>query len=374
MNKKPYVPKEFPPDNINWEALVALIGEANRGIALFEGLLQGMVNPELLLSPLTTNEAVLSSRIEGTQATFEDVAKEEAGIASPEISEAKRLDIKEIINYREALKYGEEELKRRGALSLSLIKEIQKMLLTGTRGKDKLLGEFRKKQNFIGPPGISPEKATFVPPEPIVMRSSIEEWQKFLSTNDFPDKLVQLALLHAQFEILHPFEDGNGRTGRILIPLFLYQKGLLSRPSFYLSEYFEEHRDEYYDRLLFITERDDWQGWIEFFLKAVKEQANSNIAKAKELHNLYEDRKDKFIKATRSQYAVPALDAFFMKPLIDTTSFLTLVKSPRRTGIELLNKLLEADLIYLYTPSKGRIPAVYALCEILNIVENKKIC
>lgn len=373
MNKKPYVPKRFPPDNINWKGLVALIGEANRGIALFEGLLQGMVNPELLLSPLTTNEAVLSSRIEGTQATFEDVVKEEAGIASPEISEAKRLDIKEIINYREALKYGEEELKRRGALSLSLIKEIQKMLLTGTRGKDKILGEFRKKQNFIGPPGISPEKATFVPPEPIVMRSSMEEWQKFLS-NDFPDKLVQLALLHAQFEILHPFEDGNGRTGRILIPLFLYQKGLLSRPSFYLSEYFEEHRDEYYDRLLFITERDDWQGWIEFFLKAVKEQANSNIAKAKELHNLYEDRKDKFIKATRSQYAVPALDAFFMKPLIDTTSFLTLVKSPRRTGIELLNKLLEADLIYLYTPSKGRIPAVYALCEILNIVENKKIC
>lgn len=374
MNKKPYVPKEFPPDNINWEALVTLIGEANRGIALFEGLLQGMVNPDLLLSPLTTNEAVLSSRIEGTQATFEDVVKEEAGMASPEIPESKRLDIKEIINYRNALKYGEEELKRRGALSLSLIKEIQKILLTGTRGKDKLLGEFRKRQNWIGTPGTPLEKAKFVPPEPIVMLTSLEEWQRFLSKEDFPDKLVQLALLHAQFEILHPFEDGNGRTGRILIPLFLYQKGLLSKPSFYLSEYFEEHRDEYYDRLLFITEKDDWQGWIEFFLKAVIEQANSNIAKAKELHNLYEDRKDKFIKVTHSQYAVPALDAFFMKPLIDTTSFLTLVNSPRRTGIELLNKLLKADLIYLYTSSKGRVPAVYALCEILNIVENKKIC
>jgi Fic family protein len=144
----------------------------------------------------------------------------------------------------------------------------------------------------------------------------LEYWESFLKSDDYPDKIVQLGLLHAQFEILHPFEDGNGRVRRLIIPLFLYWKGLISRPSFYLSEYFEKNRTEYYDRLLMITKDGDWSGWIDFFLTAVIQQAKINVDKAQKLLNLYNEMKDRFIQATKSQYAIPALDAFFRQPIL----------------------------------------------------------
>ena len=199
--------------------------------------------------------------------------------------------------------------------------------------------------------------------------------EKFLKEDNFPDKLVQLALVHAQFEILHPFEDGNGRTGRILLPMFLYWKKLLSKPTFYLSEFFEENRAEYYDRLLYITEKDDWQGWVEFFLRAVIEQSKRNISKANKLIDLYNTSKQKFIEATQSQYAIPALDAFFKKPIIDTATFISLTHMPKRSSAsDVLDKLINSKLIKLYKPSKGKRAAVYIFCELLNTVEDKKIC
>jgi Fic family protein len=195
----------------------------------------------------------------------------------------------------------------------------------------------------------------------------LEYWEVFLKEDDFPDKVVQLGLLHAQFEILHPFEDGNGRVGRLIIPLLLYWKGLISRPSFYLSEYLEKNRDEYYDRLLMITKNNDWSGWVDFFLTTVIEQAKININRAQNLLDLYNEMKDKFIQITKSQYAIPALDAFFKQPVIDTKSFLELIKAPKRSGIEVLNKLVSSDLIILRIPSKGNNPAVYEFTKILDI-------
>ena len=240
MNKtKPYIPARFPPNDLKLEPFIKKIVEANRGIALFDGILQGLPNPDILLAPLTTNEAVLSSRIEGTQATFEDVLQEEAGITPKNISDSLKSDIIEVLNYKKALIYGTEEVKNR-PLSLSLMKELHKILLTGVRGRFRLLGEFRKTQNWIGTSGTPIEKARYIPPDPIILPEHLEYWEDFLKTNDYPDKIVQLGLLHAQFEILHPFEDGNGRIGRLIIPLFLYWKGLISRPSFYLSEYLEK--------------------------------------------------------------------------------------------------------------------------------------
>jgi len=368
MNEyKPYIPDEFPPENLNLEPFIRKIGEANRGIALFDGILRGLLNPDILLAPLTTNEAVLSSRIEGTQATFEDVIQEEAGMYPKDISDSEREDRKEVLNYKKALIYGAEEVKRR-PLSLSLIKELQKILLMDVRGKNSLTGEFRKTQNWIGIPGTPINRATFIPPDPIILPEHLEHWEAFLKKDDYPDTIIQLGLLHGQFEILHPFEDGNGRVGRLIMPLFLYWKGLLSQPAFYLSEYFEKNRSEYYDRLLLITQQNDWDGWINFFLTAVIEQAKENTYKTQKLLNLYNEMKDKFIKATKSQYAIPALDSFFKQPVIDTTTFLKLAGIPRRSGIEILNRLVKSDLIRLRTPSKGSAPAIYEFKSILNIV------
>jgi len=374
MNKaKPYIPGKFPPKDLKLEPFIKKIVEANRGIALFDGILQGLPNPDILLAPLTTNEAVLSSRIEGTQATFEDVLQEEAGITPKNISDSLKSDIIEVLNYKKALIYGTEEVKNR-RLSLSLMKELHKILLTGVRGRFRLLGEFRKTQNWIGTSGTPIEKARYIPPDPIILPEHLEYWEDFLKTNDYPDKIVQLGLLHAQFEILHPFEDGNGRVGRLIIPLLLYWKGLISRPSFYLSEYLERNRDEYYDRLLMITKNNDWSGWVDFFLTTVIQQANINIDKAQKLLNLYSEMKDKFIQATKSQYAILALDAFFRQPIITTTKFKEAIGAPKKSSSNEILKMLEkSDLIRLYEIAEGNKPAKYAFIKILEIVGETEI-
>jgi len=351
---KPYIPLEFPPKDLKLETFIKKIVEANRGIALFDGILIALPNPDILLAPLTTNEAVLSSKIEGTQTTFEDVLKEEAGITPKNIPSSLREDLKEVLNYKKALIYGSQAVEYRD-LSLSLIKELQKILLTDVRGRNRLLGEIRKSQNWIGSPGSSIENARYIPPDPIILPEYLEYWERFLKSDDYPDKIVQLGLLHAQFEILHPFEDGNGRVGRLIIPLFLYWKGLISRPSFYLSEYFEKNRTEYYDRLLMITKNNDWNGWVDFFLAAVIQQAKINIDKAQKLLNLYNEMKDRFIQVTKSQYAIPALDAFFRQPIISTANFIQMTGIPNRmTANNILKSLIEAGLINLHKPSEGR--------------------
>ena len=367
---KPYIPAEFPPKDLTLEPFIKKIVEANRGVALFDGILRALPNPDILLAPLTTNEAVLSSRIEGTQASFEDVLKEEAGITPKNISQSLKEDLKEVLNYKKALIYGAHAVEYRG-LSLSLIKELQKILLTNVRGRNRLLGEVRKSQNWIGSPDSSIENARYIPPDPIILPEHLEYWERFLKSDDYPDKIVQLGLLHAQFEILHPFEDGNGRVGRLIIPLFLYWKSLISSPSFYLSEYLEKNRTEYYDRLLMITKDNDWIGWVDFFLTAVIQQAKINIDKAQKLLNLYNEMKDRFIQATKSQYAIPALDAFFRQPIINTANFIQMTGIPNRiTANNVLKSLIEAGLISLHKPSEGRRSAEYTFISIINIIES----
>jgi len=367
---KPYIPAEFPPKDLTLEPFIKKIVEANRGVALFDGILRSLPNPDILLAPLITNEAVLSSKIEGTQTTFEDVLKEEAGITSKNISQSLKEDLKEVLNYKKALIYGAQAVEYRG-LSLSLIKELQKILLTNVRGRNRLLGEIRKTQNWIGTLGTPIDRARYIPPDPIILPEHLEYWERFLKSDDYPDKIVQLGLLHAQFEILHPFEDGNGRVGRLIIPLFLYWKSLISSPSFYLSEYLEKNRTEYYDRLLMITKDNDWIGWVDFFLTAVIQQAKINIDKAQKLLNLYNEMKDRFIQATKSQYAIPALDAFFRQPIINTANFMQMTGIPNRiTANNVLKSLIEAGLISLHKPSEGRRSAEYTFNSIINIIES----
>ena len=368
---QPHIPIKLPPKDIDWKRLIPFIGKVHAAIARYDGLLQSLINPAVLLSPLTTKEAVLSSRIEGTQASLEEVLEVEAGL-DKEKPESIKQDIQEIINYRKALLLAEEALAHR-SITLHFIKQIHAILMESVRGKNKNPGEFRKEQNWIGIRGTPMEQARFIPPNPMLVDEFMEDLVKFIQT-DFADPIVQLAIVHAQFEIIHPFRDGNGRIGRLLIPLFLYSKKILSRPMFYISEYLESHRKEYYDQLFFVTEKNDWQGWIEFFINAAIEQAEINYQKAKDIVNLYEKLKPQFIEKTHSQFAIPLLDAFFEKPILDSTMALKIAHIPNRvTGNALLKKLDAQHLITLLKAGQGRKPNIYALANLINIIEGKKI-
>lgn len=368
MTRKPCTPHELPLKGLDWERLAQYTSKATLELARYDGTLNGIINPAVLLSPVTNREAVLSSQIEGTHATMVEVLQHEAG---EHYDEAKRGEIREIINYRHALLTGESYLKDR-PITLSLIRELHAILMKDVRGGDKTPGQFREEQNWIGKKGSTIEEARFIPPDPLSMRDHLEKFQAFIDST-YTDPLVQMAIIHAQFEIIHPFKDGNGRLGRMLVPLFLYQKRVLQRPMFYLSEYLEEADQEYRDRLLRITNEDDWQGWIEFFLTAIHVQAQRNNDRARAIHDLYERMKSVFRDLTKSQYSQAALDAFFKKPIINSSDFMELSGMTNRGTANNLLKALETGPVMVLRAGSGQSPAIYALPELLNVAEGRQV-
>ena len=214
-------------------------------------------------------------------------------------SPARRDDIQEVLNYRSALRHS-EDLLRELPLSQRVIREAHRVLLSGVRGEGQSPGDYRRIPNWIGPPGCSIEDATFIPVGAERLQDAISDWERYLH-RDEPDQLVQLAILHAEFEALHPFLDGNGRLGRMLVPLFLWQRNLIREPMFYISAYFESHRDAYYDGLHAVSRDDDWTGWCRFFLTAVRVQAEDNLRKAERIIDLYSDLKPRITDLTRFQ-------------------------------------------------------------------------
>lgn len=365
---KPFRPYRLPLKTLKWDKLIRKIGQANAALARYDGILHGIVNPALLLSPLMTQEAVLSSRIEGTQATLEEVLEFEA---SPERVAEKGEDIREIINYRRAVNKAIKSLEKR-PLSLNLIKEIHSVLLEKVRGRYKSRGKFRNKQNWIGNPGCPIEKATFVPPEPIYLIEHLSTFEKYLHYDE-KDRLVQLAIIHAQFEMIHPFLDGNGRVGRIIIPLFLYEKGLLSSPIFYLSAYLESHRQIYYNKLQAISAEGDWEGWIEFFLEAMVEQARDNSEKAKKILALYEMMKIKIAQITHSQFSIQTLDTLFDRPIFVTSDFVRRSGIPKASAMRILGKLQKERLLITISESRGRRAAILMFAELISLVEGRSV-
>jgi Fic family protein len=368
---KPFIPQSLPIQDVKWEPLIPLLGRANRALAYYDGTLYGVPNPEVLLSPLTTQEAVLSSKIEGTVATLSDVLRFDAGEAPRE--EARRLDVFEIINYRMALKEAERELKTR-PFNLNLLLSLHATLLNSVRGADKSRGRFRTTQNWIGRPGCTPQKADFVPPAPDAVPAAMDKWEKYYHAQR-PDALAQLAVLHAQFEIIHPFNDGNGRLGRMLVPLFLYEKSLLHRPMFYLSAYLEQHRDEYIAHLRPLgREAGAWNRWVAFFLQALGDQADANSEKARAIMRLYEELKSKVLALTHSQYAVPLLDAIFEQPIFKSTALEKRSGMPSKPMImNMLGKLKQAGILKVRSEGRGRRAQVLALPSLVNLCEGRDV-
>lgn len=359
----------FPPLVLDWPALIPLLGPAAAAVARYDGMLAAIPNAEVLLAPLTTQEAVLSSRIEGTQATMGEVLEFEAGqeAASPE----RRQDIYEVLNYRAAMREAESLLTKL-PLSQRVIRDVHRVLLSGVRGENKDPGEYRRVPNWIGPPGCTIEEARFVPIGAEQLPDAMSAWERY-AHSDAPDRLIQLAILHAEFEALHPFLDGNGRIGRMLVPLFMWQVGLIQRPMFYISAYFEARRDEYYERLLAVSRDNAWTGWCRFFLEAVRTQAEDNLTKAKAILDLYEGMKHRMAELTRSQYAIHALDWIFAHPIFRSSDFVSAAGIPNATARRFLRVLTEGGILGQAVAASGRRAAVLVFPDLLNLAEGKDL-
>lgn len=305
-----FVPNVLPPA-IEWDTeLVAQISKADLAVGTLSGLGETLPNPHLLIYPFIRREAVLSSRIEGTQSSLSDLLLFEATQVE------KQRDVKEIQNYVHAMEYG---LKRLTELPLSLrfIRELHGILMEGVRGEHAAPGEFRQSQNWIGSAGATLNEATFVPPPVAEMQECLSQLEKFLHSDTRLPPVVQAAMVHYQFETIHPFLDGNGRIGRLLVTLLLCQKNVLSKPLLYLSAFFEQHRPEYYELLLKVSQGGEWRKWIEFFLQAVTEQSEDAVARSRHLLELLRGysqlAREKHLPPTAGQL----VELIFMKPVLN---------------------------------------------------------
>lgn len=324
----------------------------------------------VLLSPMMTQEAVLSSKIEGTRSTIDEVYSLEAG---EESTETQKMDVQEILNYREAMRYAVGSLSDRG-LTLGLIKEMHAILLQSVRGQNKQPGLVRDTQNWIGARGSSIEQATYVPPAPETVDSYLENWMEN-AMSDKVDPLLQSGILHAQFELIHPFHDGNGRVGRLLIPLYLHSKGLLERPVFYLSEYFEKNRGEYIDRLNALhRDPSAWEAWLLFFLKAVGEQAKENSRRANAMQRLYDELQEDFRTTINSAAGGLLLDAIFETPIFSKPGMANRIRNVNTATVQrMINALLESGILHQRTVGAGRRASTYQLRELTLIAQGLPI-
>lgn len=282
---KAFIPAPLPPDppveidsEMQW-----LLSEADRALGRLDGSIQTLPNPELFVFMYVRKEAVLSSQIEGTQASINDLLKAEAKIFDSEAPN----DVDEVLNYVAAMNYGLARL-REIPLSIRLIKELHQQLLKGVRGRNLQPGELRRSQNWIGPAGSTLSTAIFIPPPYQEAEEALGELEKFLHASDELPPLIKIGLAHAQFETIHPFLDGNGRIGRLLITFFLCQRDILQKPVLYLSHYFKQHRSEYYEKLQRTRVSGDWEGWLKFFLRGVADVGRQATDTAREIVDLRE--------------------------------------------------------------------------------------
>jgi Fic family protein len=332
-----FVPSPLPPV-IRWtDELVRALSEADAALSELSGLGRLLPNPHLLIAPYVRREAVLSSRIEGTTTDLAELLIDEAGGGPPRDPD----DVREVRNYVRALEYGIKRL-RDLPLSLRLVRELHERLMKGVRGDRATAGEFRRSQNWIGPPGSNPQTATYVPPPPDEMMATLEVWERFLHERDPLPDLIQCALIHEQFEAIHPFLDGNGRVGRLLITLFLVERRRLSQPLLYLSAYIEKHRGDYYDLLQGVRTRGDWSSWLLFFLRGVAEIGKEAVKRSSQLLGLRE-RIGK--KVMRFPHASRLLDAFMINPYVTVARAQKLLGVSNPTARQAVNRLQAAGVL-----------------------------
>lgn len=342
-----FVPAPLPNGEVLGPALWLKNSEADRAIGRLAGLGEQVRNPHLLIRPFIQREAVESSQIEGTQAEQRDLVLFEIDPDEPTV-----FDVQEVRNYVKALDYG---LKRIDNLPIAqrLIREMHRELMTGVRGGEKSPGSFRRIQNWIGPPGCTIASATYVPPPVPDMKRCLGDLESFIHRppDDLPP-LVRMAMVHYQFEAIHPFIDGNGRVGRLLLTLLLCVEGVLSQPLLYLSAYFNRHRQDYYAHLLRVSTHGDWQGWISFFLQGVIEQANESIDSARQLLALHQQLTEQLVGEGQPATVLQLLDKLFELPATTGLAAAEMLNVTPKTAYRTIERLVEANLLTEVTGKK----------------------
>lgn len=337
-----FVPRPLPPADLELTPeFLAELSAADRALARLDGAASVLPNPDLFVFMYVRREAVLSSQIEGTQASLNDVLEAEAEIERGE----RRVPVEEVIRYIDALNHGIRRLETL-PVSLRLVRELHKVLMQGVRGGEpsRTPGEFRRTQNWIG--GTSPSTARFVPPPPEELKDALGDWERYVHADARLPDLVHTALLHAQFETIHPFLDGNGRIGRLLISVLLHQRGILQRPLLYLSIFLKEHRDLYYDRLQAIRDKGEWEEWLRFFVEGVREVATEAYQTASRILALRErDRARLSELGRRAGTAHQLLDFLFQQPIITVKLATEVLDVTQPTAGSLVNALEEMGLL-----------------------------
>ena len=329
-----------PPIAIDAE-LTNLLSAADRSLGRLDGVASVIPNPDLFVAMYVRQEAVLSSQIEGTQSTLEDVLQFEIDENGRELPK----DVEEVVNYVRAMNYGLTRLKEL-PLSLRLIREIHAELLKDVRGANRTPGEFRRSQNWIGPENSTLTTATFVPPPVPEMHQALNDLEKFLHEEDSFPALLHCALAHAQFETIHPFLDGNGRVGRLLITFLLCERNVLHRPLLYLSHFLRANRAEYYDRLMAIRNHGDWEGWLKFFVRGVDEVSCEAIDTAKAILRIRDEHREIIGAAMGGNaFAMPLLDYLFEQPLVTISTVEKRLKCVYVTASKLVEHFVRLGLL-----------------------------
>lgn len=362
MESKPFLPK-FLANNAQGDdfgTFESLATEATVALAKLSGMMCNSQVTDFFWLNWLMREAQISSEIEGTITTLNEILGENVGIRVPL---ERKDDVLEVMNYREAMLSGMKELQEGRKPGLALIRALHAQLLAGTRGAGKNPGTFRSIQVQIGRPAV------YLPPEPLHIAALLENLEVFLARNDI-NPIVQTAIMHAQFEMIHPFCDGNGRLGRLIIALYLAQRKVIELPCFYMSAYLNEHREKYYELLNRISKAGDWKSWIEFFLRSVVARSENNISLLGKMTDLYERSKTDFSNLTGSSYAREIMDYMFKNPLFTAPDLM------KNAGINLkkaavtaaLNRLQAGGIITKIDDKQGRRPAKWAFMELMDLV------
>ncbi|WP_353929872.1 Fic family protein [Okeanomitos corallinicola TIOX110] len=348
---KAFIPNPLPPlpeikiDQEMWQ----ILSQADLALGRLDGSTDALPNPDLFVFMYIRKEAVLSSQIEGTQASLMDILEFEAKAIEPDNPQ----DIAEVVNYIASVNHGLERLTDL-PVSLRLIKEIHKKLMNGVRGSERDPGEFRRTQNWIGAGGCSLNNATYVPPPPYEMNQALDNLEKFLHDSTPIPALIKIGLAHAQFETIHPFLDGNGRTGRLLITFLLCEQNILKRPLLYISYYFKKHRTEYYDRLQAVRDNGNWEDWLKFFLRGVYEVAQEASATARKIVSMKEEHRQLVLNemGRRSGNAITLLESLYFKPIVAVENVQEIIQLSYPNANTLIKEMCDLGLLQEITGQK----------------------
>ncbi len=358
---------EFPPKCLDYGSFYRELANAVSALSRYDQELKKMHNNEILLAPLRNQEALLSSRIEGTISTMDEILEYEGNHLEQEDANNPliRLDVIETMLYQRALKNAQKGIEAGYEISHSFIKQVHQQLLTYGRGANKTPGQYKTEQNYLGNRGE--RDIQFIPISPEHLQEGMDNLLAYIEKGD-EDVLIKTAIVHLEFEALHPFKDGNGRIGRMLIPLILWKLGVISSPHFYISGYFEEYKSEYIATMRAVSQCNDWNSWIRFFLIAVERQAIHNLEVAEKIKALYDEMKEVFTNVLASKYSINVLDFVFTNPVFRNNKFTSASGVPHNSAAKFSKRLVDSGLLVVLEEGAGSRAAMYSFEPLISLV------